>query len=199
MNTDRLGPTLVVTTLLALTLTAAVAGYGLMTLRQPASPSAAASPADTAAVAGPTTPATGAVTPNDTEPAPTVARAAPAKAAVPAPARSAPVRPPAAALPHAQPAATSGGFGCQAALAYLAAHQAPGFVDVCRPHAASGGYGYTCVDHSPQCPGTKVIAIACPAPIVYQNEASNSWVMSGRSRAPIDPYGQNDRRCPPYA
>jgi hypothetical protein len=93
----------------------------------------------------------------------------------------------------------AGDFGCAAALAYLAAHQAPGFVDVCRPHAASGGYGYTCVNHAPQCPGLKVIAIACPAPIVYKNEASNSSVLTGRSRAPIDPFGQNDPRCPAYA
>jgi hypothetical protein len=34
-----------------------------------------------------------------------------------------------------------------------------------------------------------VIAIADACPAAYMNEASNSWVLTGRSRAPIDPFG----------
>src|SRR5215471_7501669 len=59
----------------------------------------------------------------------------------PAPASSAPEPPPdpappqTAAPPPPPPASvvTASGYGCGAALAYLAAHQAPGFADVCAP------------------------------------------------------------------
>lgn len=86
--------------------------------------------------------------------------------------------------------ATGNGFGCAPALAYLHAHQAPGFTDVCAPHSAFGHYGVTCVNHLPQCaPGTKVIYIACPADFVYRNEAENSWVLTG-GPGRIDAYGQ---------
>ena len=140
----------------------------------------------------------GSTTPT-TSPPPVTAKPRPAPATPSPP--TAPLRSVATRVPPApRPVAVAAGdFGCAAALAYLAAHQAPGFVDLCRPHAASGGYGYTCVDHAPQCPGSKVIAIACPAPIVYKNEASNSLVLAGRSQAAIDPFGQNDPRCPAFA
>jgi hypothetical protein len=36
---------------------------------------------------------------------------------------------------------------------------------------------------------TGTIYIACPAPIVYMNEASNSLHLAGLSSAPFDPYG----------
>jgi hypothetical protein len=39
------------------------------------------------------------------------------------------------------------------------------------------------------CPSESVIAIADPCAQTYMNEASNSWVLTGRSDAPIDPYG----------
>jgi hypothetical protein len=35
----------------------------------------------------------------------------------------------------------------------------------------------------------RIIVIADPCPNAYMNEASNSWVMTGASDAPIDPYG----------
>ncbi len=47
----------------------------------------------------------------------------------------------------------------------------------------------TCVAEAGSCPGAEVIAIAQPCPQAYMNEASNSWVLTGRSDAPIDPYG----------
>jgi hypothetical protein len=47
----------------------------------------------------------------------------------------------------------------------------------------------TCVNVAGVCAGGKVIAINDPCPAAYMNEASNSWVLTGQSRAPIDPYG----------
>jgi hypothetical protein len=98
------------------------------------------------------------------------------------------VAPSAGASPPMHPTAP-GGYGCDAALAYLAANQAPGFVDVCAPQAAGpGDAGKTSAstDHGVT---TGTIYISCPAPIVYQNESSNSWKFSGLSNAPIDPWG----------
>jgi len=82
-----------------------------------------------------------------------------------------------------------GGYGCDAALAYLTANQAPGFTDVCAPEAAGPGRaGYTtAVTQGTTTTGT--IYISCPAPIVYQNEASNSWKFSGVGGVPLDPWG----------
>ena len=78
---------------------------------------------------------------------------------------------------------------CGDALAYLAAHQAPGFTDVCADGSAFGHLGVTCVNQPGMCAGTQYVHIACPAPFVYMNEAHNSWVLLGR-RTGIDPYGQ---------
>lgn len=47
----------------------------------------------------------------------------------------------------------------------------------------------TCVNVAGICPGEQVIAIATPCKAAYMNEASNSWVLTGKSSAPIDPYG----------
>jgi hypothetical protein len=86
------------------------------------------------------------------------------------------------------PGATANGFGCAAALDYLAAHAAPGFTFQC-PGNASGHQAMTCVNHAPQCPGQRIIAIQVPCPAAYENEASNSWVLLGLRSAAIDPYG----------
>ncbi|MEP6623696.1 MAG: hypothetical protein ABJC79_04590 [Acidimicrobiia bacterium] len=81
---------------------------------------------------------------------------------------------------------------CGDALAYLASHQAPGFVDVCGPGTALGHFGFTCWNTPVHCPdGAKVIHIACPAPFVYMNEAHNSWSLQGL-RTGVDPYGQGN-------
>jgi hypothetical protein len=211
MNASRLRSTVLLTTMLAVA--AGVVGHRLVTLHARATISAAVPTAPTGTAAQATPPAQAAratTTTLDAAPrTPLAPSSAPSTIAAPktpdvATSTPPPQQPPASAPAPAertspQAVAVDNGFGCRAALAYLAAHQAPGFIDICRPHAASGGYGFTCVDHWPQCPGRRVIAIACPAPIVYQNEASNSLVLSGLSRAPIDPYGQYDRRCPPYA
>jgi hypothetical protein len=47
----------------------------------------------------------------------------------------------------------------------------------------------TCVNTPGVCPGARIIAIAVPCPASWMNEASNSWVLIGESKMPIDPYG----------
>jgi hypothetical protein len=79
--------------------------------------------------------------------------------------------------------------GCGDALAFLASHQAPGFVDTCAPGSALGHYGYTCATVPGRCDGVRIIHIACPAPFVFMNEAHNSWAVIGQGSG-IDPYGQ---------
>jgi hypothetical protein len=78
--------------------------------------------------------------------------------------------------------------GCAAALAYLTAYAYPGFTLEC-PGGADGREAMTCSNEPGLCPGQNVIAIADACPAAYMNEASNSWVLMGRSSAPIDPYG----------
>jgi hypothetical protein len=86
------------------------------------------------------------------------------------------------------PVSASAPSGCTAAVAYLRAHAAPGFTLEC-PGDAEGHQGMTCVDVPGICPGAKIIAIAIPCPASWMNEASNSWVLTGRSNMPLDPYG----------
>ena len=86
---------------------------------------------------------------------------------------------------HAAPATPS---GCPAALAYLAAHAAPGFRFVC-PGYAYGHQAMTCVNVAGMCPNEELIVIAVACPASWMNEANNSWVLTGRSSGPIDPYG----------
>ncbi|MHB8438099.1 MAG: hypothetical protein ACYDD4_02925 [Acidimicrobiales bacterium] len=90
------------------------------------------------------------------------------------------------------------GFGCQAAMSYLSAHAAPGFVSYC-PHYADGHQATTTCVGPPNCqPGTEFIYIADPCPAAYMNEASNSWVLIGKSDAPWDPYGYCGQSGNPY-
>lgn len=103
----------------------------------------------------------------------------------PAPAPVPPPPPEPAALPG-RGAATA--YGCAAALAYLAAYSAPGFTFQC-PGSALGHEAMTCVNQPGVCDNEKLIAIADPCSAAYMNEASNSWVLTGASNAPIDPYG----------
>ena len=90
------------------------------------------------------------------------------------------------------PAGEATGSGCAAALTYLYAYAAPGFVFRC-PAGADGHQAATmCVTTSSPCDSQRLIEIADPCPAAYMNEASNSWVLLGVSGVPIDPYGQ----CP---
>jgi hypothetical protein len=73
-------------------------------------------------------------------------------------------------------------------LAYLSAYAYPGFALEC-PGNALGREGMTCLNTAGLCPGAAFIAIADACPAVYMNEASNSWVLEGKSTAPFDPYG----------
>jgi len=92
-------------------------------------------------------------------------------------------------LPAPEPSRSTLATTCADALAFLAAHQAPGFDAACAAGSALGHLGFTCVDQPGMCAGTRIIRIACPAPFVYMNEAHNSWVLIG-ARTGIDPYGQ---------
>lgn len=77
---------------------------------------------------------------------------------------------------------------CGAAVAYLAAHAAPGFQFEC-PGYALGHQAMTCVDVAGVCPGSKLIVISDVCPASYMNEAHNSWILSGLATGSIDPYG----------
>jgi hypothetical protein len=83
-------------------------------------------------------------------------------------------------------------WGCAAALAYLNAHAAPGFTLECPAYSQGHQASTSCVSQNSPCDEQHVITIADPCPAAYMNEASNSWVLLGKSNAPIDPYG----RCP---
>jgi len=90
------------------------------------------------------------------------------------------------------PAGEATASGCAAALTYLDAYAAPGFVFQC-PAGADGHQAATlCVSASSPCDSLRLIEIADPCPAAFMNEASNSWVLLGVSDVPIDPYGQ----CP---
>ena len=112
----------------------------------------------------------------------------PHAAAAAAPAATAPAP---AAAPTAAPPAPAFTTGCADALAFLAIHQAPGFVDTCAPGSALGHYGYTCATVPGRCDGVRIIHVACPAPFVFMNEAHNSWTVIGQGSG-IDPYGQGN-------
>ena len=101
-----------------------------------------------------------------------------------------------AAVPAVAPApapvsAEPPGYGCAAALAYLAANANPEFTFEC-PGNADGNAAMTCIN-SALCPGEHLIAIADPCPAAYMNEAynSNNWSdVLGAFTRPIDPYGE---------
>lgn len=110
------------------------------------------------------------------------------------PAPPAPAAPPAHVVETTHPAASAPtaaaqppGYGCAAALAYLAAHSAPGFRFEC-PGYALGHQAMTCLNEPGICPGSGLIAINVPCAAAYMNEAHNSWVVLGEATG-IDPYG----------
>jgi len=113
-----------------------------------------------------------------TTPPPTTTTTVPPPAPAPPPA-------PSSALP-ARGQATAD--GCAAAVAYLSAYSAPGFTFEC-PGYSLGHQAMTCINEPGVCDNENLIAIADPCPAAYMNEASNSWVLTGASDAPIDPYG----------
>lgn len=92
-------------------------------------------------------------------------------------------------LPVVPPRGHATAYGCNAAIAYLGAYAAPGFVVQCPAYAGGHQATTTCVNGPGLCSGEKLILIADPCPAAYMNEASNSFVITGLSEAPIDPYG----------
>lgn len=103
----------------------------------------------------------------------------------PPPPPPAPAPAPSDALPAKGQATAS---GCAAAIAYLSAYSAPGFTFEC-PGYALGHQAMTCINEPGVCDNENLITIADPCAAAYMNEASNSWVLTGASDAPIDPYG----------
>lgn len=169
--------------------------------RPPTSPPAPATTAPTVAATTPPTTAApahapvSAVAPTTAAPPPTdPPQTAPPHTAPPPPTTAPPppaTSPPATTAPAAAPAVTAAapaGYGCAAALAYLAAHAAPGFRFEC-PGNALGHQAMTCSFVAGVCPGTRLIAIADPCPAAYMNEAYNSRVAEGLAPGPFDPYG----------
>jgi hypothetical protein len=119
-------------------------------------------------------------------PAPVVSAAAVTPPPSPPPTPAPPLPAPQSTALPGRGAATAS--GCAAALAYLVAYSAPGFTFEC-PGSALGHQAMTCIDEPGVCGNERLIAIADPCPAAYMNEASNSWVLTGASDAPIDPYG----------
>lgn len=111
---------------------------------------------------------------------------------VPTPTTTAPPVVRAAAAPVVAPttaaSAQPSGYGCAAALVYLAANSAPGFHFEC-PGYADGHQAMTCINEPGLCPNESLIAISDPCPAAYMNEAHNSWVLAGLRPGSIDPYG----------
>jgi len=148
---------------------------------RPITPAPAATPAPAPAPAPTTTTTT-------TPPAPAPA---PAPAATPAvaPTPATPGETAAAADPSVvPPIGEATAWGCGAALAYLQAYAAKGFTFEC-PGYAEGREAMTCMNVAGACPAAAVIAIADPCPQAYMNETSNSYVISGVTDTPIDPFG----------
>lgn len=129
-------------------------------------------------------------TPSPTTTAPHAPSSAPATTAASAPPTASV---PAAPAPTNPPPPTSvpSDDNCVTARTYLASHAAPGFTIVC-PGNALGHQAMTCVNVAGVCPGAEEIVIAVPCPASWMNEASNSWVLTGRRAGSIDPYGS----CP---
>jgi hypothetical protein len=180
---------LAVAGLLAQGLVSSLGATDIPESQAPATSSVSAAPAP-APAAAPTTVTSVAIA------APTTTTSPPSPPSPPIPTTTAPARittrvpavtlvvAPASALPAAGQATQ---YGCPAALAYLAAYAAPAFVSSC-PGDAGGHQARTiCWTALPCQSGT--IAIADPCPAAYMNEASNSWVLTGVSKAPVDPYG----------
>lgn len=132
----------------------------------------------------PTTPPTTArprvVTPPPTSPPTTAPRSASESAAVASALQTRSTVPAAAPL--------AGSNTCGAALAYLAAHSAPGFRFEC-PGYALGHQAMTCINVAGVCPGEELIVISVVCPASYMNEAHNSWIEAGLAQGAIDPYG----------
>ncbi len=137
---------------------------------------------------------------------PTIAPANAAPAAVPHPAAAQPQpNPPAPVRPMSPTTTIPTAAGCGPALTYLAAHAAPFFDFTCAPRASEvacaglsvdGGRAVGCTvaqGHSvgPITGHIYLDSTICPAGLMTaaMNEASNSMRLSGRSTAPVDPYG----------
>jgi hypothetical protein len=118
---------------------------------------------------------------------PTVGATTPDAPAV-APAAVAPVAAASPAIPL-PPRGQATASGCVAALAYLTAYAAPGFIIACPGYSQGHQATTMCITGRQRCDLGRFVTIADACPAAYMNEASNSYVVLGLSNAPIDPYG----------
>jgi hypothetical protein len=96
---------------------------------------------------------------------------------------------PATSAPTTTTAPVDTGYGCADAIAYLRAHADPAYQIICPADSGPGSEAFTCSNLPGYCVGFQEVIITDPCPAAYMNEASNTWVIDGKSDAPIDPYG----------
>lgn len=84
---------------------------------------------------------------------------------------------------------------CAAAISYLQTHANPTFRIQC-PGYAAGHQAMTCINHSALCSGENVITIAVPCPASYENEARNSYVLTGESGYMGHALDEHPQGCP---
>ena len=96
---------------------------------------------------------------------------------------------PAAPLPAPDP------NSCAAAISYLQMHANPAFHIQCPGHAA-GHQAMTCINHAGLCAGEHLIAIAVPCPASYENEARNSYILTGQSGYMGHALDEHPQGCP---
>jgi hypothetical protein len=148
-------------------------------------PTTTTSPPSTAPTAPPAT-TTAPTAPPATAPTPPPTTSASATTTTPA---ATPTTAPAAPAPSTTTAPVDTGYGCADAVAYLKAHADPAYQIICPADSGPGSEAFTCSNLPGSCVGFQEVIITDPCPAAYMNEASNTWVIDGKSDAPIDPYG----------
>jgi hypothetical protein len=150
----------------------------------------------TAAVPKPVPPAP-VVAPTPAPPAPAPRAAPVALVNTPDPARAQPAPAPASA-PVAIPNPPPDPWNCATGTAYMAAHAAPGFLVICPATVPPGAAALTAITQTSGLPqggifGAEIVGAVLIADTTcgaaWMNEASNTWVLTGQSSAPIDPFG----------
>ncbi len=148
-------------------------------------PTTTTGPPSTAPTAPPAT-TTAPAAPPATAPTPPPTTSASATTTTPA---ATPTTAPADLAPSPSTAPVDTGYGCADAVAYLKAHADPAYQIICPADSGPGSEAFTCSNLPGACVGFQEVIITDPCPAAYMNEASNTWVIDGKSDAPIDPYG----------
>jgi hypothetical protein len=134
-------------------------------------------------------------TPAPKAPEPGTGRIAPVTTPAPARVQAAPAPAPA---PVAVPTPPADPWNCATGAAYMAAHAAPGFLVDCPATVPRGAAALTGITQTSGLPqggifGAEIVGAVLIADTTcgaaWMNEASNTWVLTGQSSAPIDPFG----------